>query len=138
MSGSSISSVLSSSTSIPEQLQKLKNSGTSMLLKSLDTSSSSTSSLTQLVCSARAEACTLSAISKSLSSIASAANKSGVSDLMGNVQLFALSMKNDGVDAASILKYLGDARELAESNPEKFREVFSNSDTASTTATTGA
>ncbi|MEN6440806.1 MAG: hypothetical protein ABFD97_19720 [Syntrophobacter sp.] len=141
MSTSALSSVLSGSTSVSEQLAEMKNSTTSSLLKSISSSSassSSTSSLTELVYSANTEAITFSAISKSLGSISKAASESGVSDLMDNVRLFALSMKNGGVDTVSILKYLGDAKNLAESDPDTFREVFSNADTASTQTTVNA
>ncbi|MCE5333149.1 MAG: hypothetical protein LLG06_01020 [Desulfobacteraceae bacterium] len=136
MSTSSIlSSVLSGSTSVSQTLLELKNSSTSTLLSSLGTSSTSSAAanLTQLVCSRANDSCLVSGISKSLSSIASVAAKSGVSDLMDNVRDFALSMKSDGVDSVTILKYLTEVRELAASDPESFRKVFADSsDTEST------
>jgi len=140
MSTSTISSVLSGSTSVSEQLAEMKSSSVTTLLKSIGstTTSRSSSSLTELVCSANSEACTFSAISKSLSSISKAASKSGVSDLMDNVRDFALSMKNGGVDTVSIMKYLRQAKDLAETDPDTFREVFSNSDTVSTDTTASA
>ncbi len=140
MSTSTISSVLSGSTTVSEQLAEMKSSSVTTLLKSIGsaTTSKSSSSLTELICSANTEACTFSAISKSLSSISKVASQSGVSDLMDNVRAFALSMKNDGVDTVSILKYLGQAKDLAESDPDTFREIFADSDTASTDTTASA
>ncbi|MHC1727688.1 MAG: hypothetical protein AB9866_17075 [Syntrophobacteraceae bacterium] len=133
MSSFSISSLLSGSDSVSQQLLEMKNSAISTLLGSVSTSSES--SLTEIVCSANTEACTFSAISKSLGAISKVAVESGVSDVMENVKLFAVAMESDGVDTISILKYLRSARDLAESDPEKFREIFSTASTDTTDTT---
>ncbi len=137
MSSSILSSILSGSTTASQQIQELKNSGTSALLGSLGTSTS-TSNLTKLACSGSVDSCLLSAISQSLNSIAGVAKESGLSDLMGNVRQFAMSMKNDGVDTVTILKHLSSVRELAASDPESFRNIFANSETSNTDTTMDA
>ncbi|HRR41598.1 MAG TPA: hypothetical protein P5244_10245 [Syntrophales bacterium] len=133
MSTVSLSSLLSGTDSLSLQLAKLKSASQSALLDSLDESSSS-SSLAETIYTGLTDCCQLSAISSSLKTIASAAEKSGVADAMNNVRLFAATLQNEGIDTASILKYLNIAKGLAQNDPETFAEIFSGkSGTASNT-----
>ncbi len=76
------------------------------------------------------------ASSSSLKTIAGAAEKSGVADVMDNVRLFAAALQKEGIDTASILKYLKIAKGLAQNDPGTFAEIFSDeSGTASDTIT---
>jgi hypothetical protein len=125
----STTSVTTSTTSLAQQLVDLKNTTKSSIINSLN---SSGDSLTQTILNAQSDSCSFSAVSQSLNAISSAARKSDVSEVMGNVQLFASSLQSDGYDTISTLKYLSMVRNLAEDDPEAFTEMFSTSDTAST------
>lgn len=127
-------STLSDSTSLSQQLLELKNTSVSTLLDSLKTTPSATS-LSETIYSGSSDLYLISAVSKSLSAIATAAEASGVSEVMDNVRLFAIAMQNDGVDTASIMQYLGRVRELAETDPEKFLEIFSATESDDTDTT---
>lgn len=138
---SSITSALSSTTTstsststLAQKLADLKKTTVSSLLSSLD-NSSEMASLTETLCGAKEDQCSISSIAVSLNSVADAAEKSGVSDGMEKVKQFTESLQTKGYDTISILTYLSYARNLAKNNPDSFLEVFGSDSTDDTTDT---
>ena len=134
MSYTSISSITGSlgTTSLAQQLADQKNTTVSTLVSSL---TSSGDSLTQTLCSFSADRCSISVTSAMLNSISRSASESGVSDeVIENVRLFAASLQTEGYGTTSILRYLTTVRNLAEDDPDKLTELFSN-DADSTSGT---
>jgi len=122
----------SNKTTLAQELNNLQTSKNSDIISAF---SSSGDSLTESLLSASLDMYSISAVSSSLSSIASAAKKNDVSDVMNNVQQFAQSLKDDGYDTVSTLKYLSMVRDLAKNDPDKFSEMFAG-DSKSGTSTT--
>jgi hypothetical protein len=129
----SISS-LTNYTSLAEQLSSISSSTKSSLVDYLN---SSGDSLTETLMSVASDNYSISAISQSLSAISKAAKESDVDDseVLNNVQAFAMDLQTKGYDTVSIMKYLSMVRDLAENDPEKFTEMFSTSEDSSTTET---
>lgn len=91
----------------------------------------SAASFTEDVCTVRTDLCTLSSISTAVGAVAKAAEDSGVSgEAIDNVRGFASQLQEEGYDTLSILEYLGQAEELAQSDPDQFTEIFSGTDAA--------
>ena len=71
--------------------------------------------------------------------VAAAAESNGISgDAIDNVRVFASQLQKEGYDTLSIMNYLGQAEELAKSDPDKFTELFSGADSGSTGTTISA
>jgi hypothetical protein len=132
MSDISVSSITSGTTTLAESLSALNNSNKSSIISSL----SSSDDLTETLCSLSQDQFSFSAISMSLNAISKTVQNSEIDEsVMDTVKSFAISMQNDGYSTVSMLQYLNSARNLAETDPDKFTEIFSSDSTTSSTTT---
>lgn len=115
-------SAASSIATLTQQLNEFRNASKSSLVDILNNDENS---LTETLFGASSDIYSISAISSSLGSISQAAQKNGVSEVMNNVQKFALSLKDNGYDTLASLKLLSTVKDLAANDPEKFTEMFS-------------
>lgn len=119
----SINSVLSDYTTVGQQMTEMKNKSISTVLSG---SSTSIADITETICSAQSDLCSISAISKALAGVVTAAQESEVSEeVIDNVRAFAAQLQEEGYSILDMVEYLGKAKDLAESDPEQFTEIFS-------------
>ncbi len=130
MTSSISSSVLSQYSTVGSQMIEAKANSVSILLSG-DTS---IASFTETLCSSQTDICTLSSISAAASAVVKAAEESGISEeAITNVWAFASQLQAEGYDTLTILDALGQAEELATSDPDTFEEIFTDTDSSSTT-----
>ena len=120
------------------QSQTQHNSLAEMLSTSTTGTSSDSSDLESLLKAGLMDTVNISVVSAMLSAVGKAASESGSSKAMEGVTAFVKSLQNQGTDTVSILQYLEKAREMAKSDPEQFVELFTASDDAAATESTGA
>ena len=120
------------------QSQTQHNSLAEMLSTSTTGTSSDSSGLESLLKAGLMDTVNISVVSAMLSAVGRAASESGCSKAMDGVTAFVKSLQTQGADTVFILQYLEKAREMAKSDPEQFVELFTASDDATATESTGA
>ncbi|WP_035240334.1 hypothetical protein [Desulfobacter vibrioformis] len=124
------SSILSNFSSVGLQLAQQKNASMTTLLSE----GKSMASMTYDICTAASDSCAISSIAQRVAQVASTASDAGASnEALGNIRTFAAALQEEGYDTLSIITYLGDAKNLAESDIDTFNKVFSDSDDTTTT-----
>lgn len=123
-------SILSDFSSVGLQLTQQKNASMTTLLSG----GKSMASMTYDICTAAADSCAISSIAQRVAQVASTASDAGAStEALGNIRTFAATLQEEGYDTLSIITYLGDAKNLAESDIDTFNKVFSDSNDTTTT-----
>lgn len=125
------SSILSDFTSVGLELTQHKAQSVSTLLSS---GTDSIASMTYDICTAASDSTSISSIAQKVAQVANTASSAGASDeALENISTFASALQEEGYDTLSIVTYLGEAQDLAQSDIDAFNEVFSDSEDTTTT-----
>lgn len=117
-------SILSDYTAVSSQMTTVKTNTMSTLLGGNEDAGT----LTENILSATSDAATIFTISRTLATVASAAEDDGASEeALENLGAFASDLQEIGYDPVPVVTYLGWAQDVAETDIDEFNDIFGNS-----------